>query len=62
LSPIGIQQIPVNNALFERKNDDLDPKPGPIYQFIVSILIAYHGDPLLPSSKQDFGNSRKYHF
>jgi hypothetical protein len=43
LSPTGNQQIPVNNALFDRKNDDLDPKPGPIYQFIASILIAYLG-------------------
>ena len=43
LSPIGNQQIPLNNALFDRKNDDLDSKPGPIYQFIASILIAYLG-------------------
>ncbi|GAG05704.1 unnamed protein product, partial [marine sediment metagenome] len=30
-------EIPVNNVLFDRKNDDIDPKSGPIFQFIVTI-------------------------
>ena len=33
-------EIPVNNVLFDLKNDDIGPKSGPIVQFIVTILVA----------------------
>ncbi len=36
LSPL----IPVNNALFDRKNDDIGPKSGPIFQFNITILMT----------------------
>jgi hypothetical protein len=40
----------MNNPLFDCKNGDIDPKSGPIFQFIVTILVAWIGPT--PSSSQ----------